>query len=391
MKKLKKVFAAFAVAAMSLSTLAFTGCDPFDLGLGNDNNPDNAQGEVNNPDTGDDKNNPEAPKDEVKGNYVEVKAEDFPKLIGNVDFTKIFGDLSVAGASLNLGVKADFTSSCVAENIMEATASLGFDYKFNASESAMLGKGTATLNAEYKTPQTNEKQTLSFEGSAYNTFDSETGWIYASSKDAGNVKINLAEIVDSFGGISALPSPSSLYAVDGTNVAAFVDMAHSLSIKIGVDVTDGIKLKISLTEESIWGGLALGLHQQGATPEDIAITIAEAMKYVKFNAFKFDLYFALDKDGKFAGASVVTDIDVKINSAIISAVQPPVAPADEAGAPAASQTFDISLKLKGSVEVYVHNEKIEIPSSLATDASYTDLTEYVVGLLPQLPPLPQMP
>lgn len=345
---MKKIIAAFAASAVAVSMLAFTGC-----------------GESEN-------------KKPVAGeNFEEKTPEQITEIVDNIDTDKIFGDDGTDDA-LNMGIKGNLKGAFNMGALTSASGSIVFDFK----ESADVGAGTATLNAIYRTPTMKEAAGIDVNGALY----SDSSWVYASASGtiAGietganglKAKVNLEDLAKALenldpdiGGIGG-SSPASYYeAENAVDVSQMLALAQKLGVKISVDNTDGVKFKLSVTEETIWTALSTVSSEGGElTSEQIAAIKAA----VKFNAFAFDVYFSLDADGKFAGARADMDIDVSFPASLISDTL------------AEQESVPVSVKLKGNIELYVHTETVEIPAEVKTDATYTDQTQYLIGLIGSL-------
>lgn len=343
MNKMKKALALLAASAVSVSMFAFAGCGS------------------------DDKTDAGA----IPGNYEEKTPEELQQIINNIDSDKIFGGNTdnttpAAPATVNMGVKVDLSGGFAMGDVLTSTESIKMDYKMSANEETAVGAGTVAVKANYMSMMsgTKQEQAIDFSGNVYN----DTQWVYAASGN-DKVKINMETLIAAIGGAGGddKVSPASYYkAESGVNIASVLAMAKVLNIAVTVDDSNGLKIKLSASEETIWSALSLAA-------DEIKISVAQitAIKsMVTFNSFKFDTYFALDKEGAFAGASVVMDIDATLDASFIADMMA------ESAAPA----MLVTAQVKGSVELYVHNETVTVPDTV-TDGNYADKTEDVLAMI----------
>lgn len=376
---MKKVFAALAAAAMALTMCAFTGCGDDDKTKGDDKKPD-----ITNPDdTNKGDGNGEGKDDLIEGNYEELTAEQLVILLQSIDPEKFFGD------TIGIGLKAGLEATTVASfadigEVANVSGSLDLNYKLSVSESGVGGYGTAAVKYDYESDDPDQADfvmSLDLLGTLYH--DSEI--VYASlagvQEEDMKVKINLPQLLD--GLASLLPgdeepgisvSPATYSAAEdenvtedgGLNFVTILGMASQLGVEVYADTTDGVKLKVSITEDTVWGVAGLILAENGDEE-----ALAEIQEAVTVNNFQFDLYFALDKDGAFAGAGLAVDIDVEVSGSLF----------DEIFETSAGENPNLAVCVKGSVEVYTHDDTVTVPDTLATDESYWDATDTVIEYL----------
>lgn len=320
---MKKVISALAVSAVAVSMLAFTGCgEKTDEGA-------------------------------IKGNYQEKTPEQLTAIINNIDAEKIFDSNAV-----NMGVRANFSGTTDTADFSSSSFTVGLDFKVSASESGLGGQGSVSL----KSSQTSGGHTVSseFSGTAY----TNTEFVYAASGD-DKIKINLVELIDALQpNVEEKPLPSFYAASDAISIADMLAMAQQFGIKITVDDSKGVKFKLSATEETVWKIAEFVMAEGGET----SVSIEQLKQLITFNAFKFDLYFALDADGKFNAASIVTNVDVSM-------------PMPENGADVAAPVPTLSVKIKGSLEIFTHNDTVTVPDTVTGDATYVDMTDTVINMI----------
>ena len=197
-------------------------------------------------------------------------------------------------------------------------------------------------------------------------------------------KLNLVKLMEALGGGSTGPEISTPASAifetnDAFDMAALLAMADQFSVKISADLSDGMKIKISATEETIWKIATVAFIEQGATEAEASAKVAKIKGYVSVNKFTLDVYAAFDSSKTLTAASVVIDCDVKADMKIMNEFMP-----NGTAAVADQQLPDISMKVAGSVEIYSHNDNVELPANIATDASYADKTDDLIELISQM-------
>lgn len=354
---MKKVFAALAASAVAVATFAFAGC-----GDGDSNSGDGV----------------------IKGNYEEKTPEQVTEIIDGIELDKIFGNEENPVADMNAGLKADISASFAMGEYISASGSIKLDYKEAIdAESGPVGIGSATVKAEYKNNTVSPAQNMSVNvtGKVYNSNE----YLYGEASgtvpgvELGNgvkAKINLSELVAAIGGNADDPAPVAFYAAnDVMSVSGLLAMAQQFGVKVAIDDADGVKIKLSVTEETVWKIAAAA----GADAGIDETKLTEIKELITFNTFKFDVYFAIDKDGKFAGASAVIDISATADPSLILAGG--AGNPTPTAAQAATQIPDVTVKIKGSIELYTHSDKVEIPASVTSDAAYVDMTDTVIDIV----------
>ena len=374
---MKKVFAVFAAAAVAVSMLAFTGCGESVA----ENNPDNS---VHIPDTGrEDEKNPgvsSPPFEEsftpdtaeppvvdgvIQGNYREVNAMQLAAVLGRINVNKL---KEVSGLAFETGI----SGSALIGDTVSVDTSFVLDYKIGLSADGIAGAGTASIKADYSHSDYPDKAvSVDLNGSLYN----DLGFVYASA--AGNiagtvltgderVKVNLQEILEAFKDSDVPSTPSWGFDIGSfVNIANLIANTSAFGVKVYVDTDDGIKFKLSATEQTVWAAIISANGDKLTEPK------LETLKDgVLINSFKYDIYFAIDERGVFSRASVVSDIDVTVDF----------------GAAGDKITEDgeilpaFTVNFKGFSTVYAFDGEVILPDTV-TDGIYVDITETVLNFL----------
>ena len=372
---MKKVFAALAAAAMALSVCAFTGCDF------NSNTDDNKKPEIVNPDdnNGDGENKGDEENNEGdKGGYREVTDEELEAIIGGIDTEKLLAE-DVTGTVINATLSGEFSMGYFASG----SASAEIDTKLSVDEELnTFGTGNATVKAEYFYFEDGNPITQSIDADGKTYFDGQ--YLYAEATgsalgtelgDDTKVKLNIARINGVLLGLAAQGPDDGEGGEVGDGLQSYLTLSNMLamakeySINIAVDDSDGIKFKLSATEQTFWTALETAARQGYFGEQDIdPVTMVAVMKAsVTFNTFLFDVYFSIDKDGAFESVSVDMDFDIKVAGAFMTLVTGSVLPLP-----------DLTASLTGSVKLYTHSEIVTIPEGIETDLSYFDMTDIVI-------------
>lgn len=360
---MKKIFASLAATAMALTMCAFVGCGGDDDKKDN-NDKDNNVGTVN-------------PDGSISGDYQDVKPEDLATIIAGINPEKLFGD------KINLGLLVDLKGSVDQGVYGSVSGSLNVDYKLAASVAGIAGHGTASLKADYDIKDTDEpvKDSINLTGEVWHDLE----YVYAVADGKApfleddedyKAKIDIIQVLGAMYGEGyeqfAMPYSAAPEAEDSITVgpsvediAEMLEMAEEYGVTVKADTSNGVALQISASKDTVWA-----IVEEIVSDELTSSQFTEIKKAVTVNKFQLDLYLSLDKNGAFQAASVVVDVDVKLDVAKINAV----IGGDTENVPV------ITIKLNGSVKVSTHNEKISIPSSVKND-TYYDATQDVIDML----------
>lgn len=306
------------------------------------------------------------PKGTIEGNYKQATSEELDAALEGVKSDNITGDPTADGYRFGIEFSSEINVS--ADVAAEGNLSAGFqaDYKTLTTETGVTGAGSMSLNYNMTQAQ-QESVAADYSVQAYN--DGEN--IYCSlnlGKQEGsdaeqklNVKLNYEVIVGYV--TSLIPSSPAAFAADAAtpDVGTAEELAE-LGITAYLDTANGLKLKLSASEDTVWLALA---EEEGYTPD----MIAQLQTAVTFNTFKYDMYFALDSSDVFSAASVVFDIDVTVDQSKIAA---------PAAVDSTSVQQTTNFKIDGYVMLSAYNgEAPALPEGIATDLSYLDVTDRV--------------
>ncbi len=382
---MKKVIAVLAASAVAVSMFAFAGCKDND-----DKKTDSGA---------------------IPGDYVEKTPDEMGDILDDF-FGNQGGDETpvIPATSSGMGIKVKLNESLYCEGLMDITSSVSAEFKEKITETGFVGAGSATVKAHVKSMDFNtdgssastamtDKYAIDVTATAYNDssfiYGGATGSVGTVSQTTGKfetmtlpegmkAKLNLVKLMEALGGGSTGPEISTPASAifetnDAFDMAALLAMADQFSVKISADLSDGMKIKISATEETIWKIATVAFIEQGATETEASAKVAKIKGYVNVNKFTLDVYAAFDSSKTLTAASVVIDCDVKADMKIMNEFMP-----NGTAAVADQKLPDISMKVAGSVEIYSHNDNVELPANIATDASYADKTDDLIELISQM-------
>lgn len=336
----------------------------------------------------------------IAGNYQEATSEDMTTALSKIESDKMAGDPTATDYKFGLEVASELKANIDLGAKGSFNMQYNEGYKCLTTKDTVTGAGSSSMKLDMTTTENNQPKTTKYDASLNLYNDAEYMYLDATADNhnedttddlAAKYKFNYTELVEyiaSLGGITGMPdmpaaladaAPTtpetpSLPAEGGVDVLA---MLNTLGVKSYVDNKDGVKLKFSVTEDTVWNILALS----GEVEASAIVVLKQA---VTFNSFKLDAYFAIDNAGLFSAASVVMDIDAKYD---MSALLP-----DTAKAEAAGEVY--TMKLSGYFKVSAYTgEAPVLPELIAHDVKYTDMTETVKetigslinGKLPEIP------
>jgi len=342
----------------------------------------------------------------IAGNYQEATSEDMTTALSKIESDKMAGDPTAADYKFGVELASELKANIDLGSYGSFNMQFNEGYKCLTTKDTVTGAGSSSMKLDMTTTENNQPKTTKYDASLNLYNDAEYMYLDVTADNhnedttddvAVNCKFNymdLVEYIASLGGISGMPDmPAALADEAPTTPAApttpdlpsqlpdvdALTMLNTLGVKSYVDTKDGVKLKFSATEDTVWNILALS----GEVEASAIVVLKQA---VTFNSFKLDAYFAIDKAGLFSAASVVMDIDAKVD---MNAINPGTAKAEE--------KLDVySAKISGYFKVSAYTgEAPELPKLIEYDAKYADMTETVketIGSLigGQLPEIPNM-
>ncbi len=319
----------------------------------------------------------------IAGNYEEATMEQVTETLSNVDMGNAMGDPTAEDFKFGLNVNSSFNAAFTVGESSKASAGLSAGYTVLLTKNSCSGAGNAEISydADIKAGELGEQEAVKESGKYSATVYNDATYVYGDfnlgKKDDGETdnivkaKFNYGEllgsIMENIGNILPGSGASGItpYAEGNASIAG---MLANLNMQAGMDTTDGIKIKLSITKDTFWGLLE---NSTPELPEDQLTQIKEALL---INRFNYDVYFALDKTNKFSAASVVLDIDMSVDTSKMGMPMP----TDEG----AEQPPVITVKMNGyfKAESYL-GEAPKLPDGMTTDLTYVDMTAVIKGMI----------
>ena len=404
---MKKIIALLIALSMALSIFAFTGCDDGTDKSGAGNIPDitapddtekDDGPEITLPDdtekgdgpeiTVPDENNEEPAESDadrrtavMRANYAEVTKEEFDEILENIDAEKLFAE-EVTGFGMKSSVFNGFAFGTAVSMSVEGDLQL----KAAFGESGLAGVGKSTL----KLDTVIDKIKSSYSLSAISYLDSKYAYASIGGKytfdifglnhtDSVSVKakLNWFNIFDYFFGgkpsdeenVQPVTKKGRVYdggaGVEfGFNLFNFLSLACDLGFKVYADASDGLKLKLSASANTVWGVFDLLAQAMSGTFSPDKIKQAFAV-----NTFQFDFYLSIDGNGLFDKAYIEEETSMTIDSSLLDSI------------PGFNTAPFYTAKTKSSTEIYFHHDKVTVPDNIADDRSYSDKSDKVFGFI----------
>lgn len=293
----------------------------------------------------------------VEGNFGTVATEEqLGTAIDSISESAPFGDTEAADWTYGFNFKANATATVDAFDVDEngnfvsvtTSADLGLDYNLSLSKTTanelgldVKGSGTVALNGK------SGEEELSYSADVYN--DIENAYVkLTANEETLKLKVSYETILGMIG--DALPialaetdetnqpdEPDDL-PTDGTmfDPAEMLGMLAEMGFNVYVDDADGLKIKVSATENTV----ETILEQAGVS--------AEA---VKFNEFVFDIYFSFDAQGNFEKFG--TQINVNLEVAVVPAT-------------ATTEAQSVKVSVKCGAALVPYSGTVTLPDDLNT-------------------------
>lgn len=312
---MKRVTAWFAAAALGGSLLLFSAC-----GL--------VGGPVNNDGT-------------ISGNYRPATDIEFIQVVNSISEDTVLGDVGADEWNFGLEYATDrLLSLRSGETNWKQKENAFYRLVFDKQEEASLqmrGSGYETTSqfapagvyADGAVQLYEDESVCSDELYLYRNKAARWQGIAGAEEERSRSKDALESAVLDIAGGALFGLPAQLMAdivsvarggdMDGTLVSGMPwqdalqlrEQLESCGIAFEVDLSEGVKLRLSASEETVRLILANTIAQSvGAEDADIA-ALAQALP-IRFLQCSYDVYFAVDADGVFSGMGVRADIEAVI-------------------------------------------------------------------------------
>lgn len=336
MKKAGKLFTGVTALLIAFSLCSLTACS--------DNNTENGV---------------------IEGNYAETTTEELNATLSEINTDNIFGDATAADYKFGLELSAALETKADLGSNGNSSASLSAGYKILTDGDGVKGAGNVSLS--YKSVAEGLQTEGNYSVTAYNDATNLYIGVDLGEDSDGNfnAKLNYFEIIEYIMSIDYIPAmPFGFFATDASQDTAtdqpqeIISALNEMGISLYLDDTDGVKIKLSASEQTFWSILSAS----GEVPSEMIEVLGEA---VTINSFKLDYYFALDNAGVFNAASVVTDVNIQIDTGKLSGLD-------------IAETDTLSFEANGYVKIAANPDASpEIPEGIENDVNYIDITATV--------------
>ena len=366
---MKKIFSALAAAVMAFTAFAFTGCDVTSSTDDDTKNPG-----IENPDNTADKD-AEPDNDHFgameDGNLIK-SPEKLAEILEGIDTSKLFGD------KIGLGVSVELKGETDQGRFVKTKGQFSLDYRISADLATgyLAGIGTASIESslDIMNGYQSESYNVALDCDLYN--DADYAYLmFTEDGENHKGKLDINKIANALNGSNVTPV-SSVFALalddgygtaDGLDLVTVLQMADEFGITVSADTTDGIKFKISASEQTVWSLVTL------ATGDEMPAELYEVLQYATvFNKFTCDLYFAIDGNGAFVAAETVIDVDVVIDSNRL---------AEALKIDTVAEKDSYSLSFSCHAKVYAHNNTYTVPEDVLNDDGFEDVTDELIEKL----------
>ena len=352
MKKLFKVVALSAALAMGMSTLAACGGDK--------------GGNKGNGNTG-----------TISGNYKPVDVTDTAQIekieteVAKINMNTIVGDMTAANwmfgvdGSIVLDVLVQEDDEYLKAN---GTVNLGASVKAVEETPVIGAKVNATANVKI-TEKFAQAMDIpcALDVNATTEAWADMSYIYANATVKGvpqelvgsgesttqsiKMKFNTMDIIgDIMGGVEGMNGEASEEG-SAMDIATIIAMAEQYGVDVSVDVSNGLKVKVATTNETLDKILPLLSSVEGGE------MISQIITKDNVKTFKVEIYVAFDKNGGFE--ALAANVDFKLQYTGQSTF-------DETKT--SNNVASISLK----VNLKKSTSEIKVPETVANDADYQE-------------------
>lgn len=338
---MKKLFAFTLSAAIAVSACAFGGCSSGDIGV-------------------------------IDGNYSEANAVQLEEALAKIDTNNPFVETTDKENCYGFKFNAAFNGSYEMNQLMSTSFSTVVDYKLSLDSSgaypdlAGSGKLTSDNKSTLTVGGTSVTQESKYDVSVYNDYD----YVYlnVTAGEVGKFKISFYDLINGMlVGYNEdidenLPEEGDTETPpEDLTIAGILDKLETAGVKTYLDTSDGVKVKISITQDSVDKLIDEVIDSmEGEITEESSTEIKALLSSLKFNSMKFDIYLAFSSEGKFLKFGTDMDIDFSLDASSLS--------------PSESISIgEMRIVLKGGMMIEMFNRIVTIPEGIADDPSYIEM------------------
>lgn len=308
-------------------------------------------------------------KGKIEGNYKEPTQEELETALLSLEGSTLFGDTEQADWEFGVKTGGNFNVKItVDESTLSADAKVSLQEKISKSETGLelLGKGNLSFNMKAPKEFMGEETDVGMEAEMYN--DSSFLYLEASAKSGKDsqdvkVKVDISTImgelmfgeamnVSAAGILAETGDQESASATLGFSVKEFMEFAAKWNLDIGLDTSDGVKLRLTASQETFTKILNAVLKKIMSLPASASFDMSDR---IALSNSVFELYLQTDKDGKFVAAA--TNLTLK------GSIEIPAMTED-------SEATNIGIDIGGAFYIESNLSDFSIPDGISEDSSY---------------------
>lgn len=305
----------------------------------------------------------------IEGNYKEPTQEELETALRSLEGGTMFGDTEQADWEFGVKTGGNFNVKItVNDSTLSANAKLSLQEKISKGEAGpeLLGKGNLSFNLKAPAEIAKQDTEIELKADLYN--DSSFLYLDASAKsgkDSQDLKVKtdistiLSEItfgetmdLSTAGILAETGNQGSASATVGFSMDEFLAFAAEWNMDIGLDTSNGVKIRLTANEETFTKILNTVLQKIMSVPAGTPFDMSDM---IALSNSVFELYLQTDKDGNFVAAA--TNLTLK------GSIEIPAMTAD-------SEATNIGIDIGGAFYVESKVSNFTIPDGIADDSSY---------------------
>lgn len=308
-------------------------------------------------------------KGKIEGNYKEPTQEELETALRSLEGEVMFGDPEQADWEFGVKTGGNFNVKItVNDSSLSADGKMSLEEKLTKGETGLdlLGKGNLSFTMKAPEEIMGESTDIEMKADLYN--DSSFLYLDASAKSGENsqdlkVKTDISAIMSGLtfgetmdlstaGILAETGDQESASASIGFSADEFMEFAAEWNMDIGLDTSDGVKIRLTASQETFTKILKAVLQKIMSVPAGTPFDMSDL---IALSESTFELYLQADKDGYFTAAA--TNLNLK------GSIEIPAMTAD-------SEATSIGIDIGGAFYVEYKISDFSIPEGIAEDPSY---------------------
>lgn len=301
----------------------------------------------------------------IPGNYKEPTEEQLNTALSSIDESKLFGDVTAEDWKFGIQANAGFSvNGEIGEEKIKISSDLSYLLAMAASEQGPSLKGSGKVSADASIPGEAGAEETKADIKFYN--DSEFFYISATGiaegQDEIKGKMSFEYILGQIGGMLPMvaeESDSETAIAPAFDIATLIASLEEYGIKVGLDTSNGVKIKLSATKETFDSviEMIMGMIMGGV----YTAAESEVPSFIEFTKSVLEIYIHIDKDGKFVAVEANADIAVSVDLSALGML-----------AAEGSEETKATFSVKGIVSVKASSKTVTLSGDLDT---YPDLEQ----------------